>query len=375
MKILVFSWRDPKHPKAGGAEQVMHEHIKGWIEAGHEITFFSSRPKGVVANETLDGVKIIRKGSQYVTTHILAFFWYLFGKHETFDLVVDQFHGWPFFTPLYVGPPKLAVIQEITREVWLKYRLPFGLNYILGPLGYFVEPMFFLFYRKIPFMTGSQSAKDDLIKMGIPSKNINIVPHGVIIQEPPKNIKKLKTKTIVFFGALTKDKGIEDALRCFSLLNKSGNYIFWVIGKPESEEYLDFLRNKSKKLGISKKIIFWGFVSQEKKFELLKKAHIMVNPSVREGWGLVNIEANAMGTPVVAYHSAGLIDSVLDKKTGLITKSNTPKELAKLTEGLLNEDRTYKTMQGQAKKWAKKFSWQKSKNKSKKLITSLILDI
>jgi len=34
MNILVFSWRDPKHPTAGGAEQVMHEHMKGWIAAG-----------------------------------------------------------------------------------------------------------------------------------------------------------------------------------------------------------------------------------------------------------------------------------------------------------------------------------------------------
>ena len=43
MRILVFSWRDPKHPLAGGAEQVMHEHMKGWIEAGHKVTLFSSK--------------------------------------------------------------------------------------------------------------------------------------------------------------------------------------------------------------------------------------------------------------------------------------------------------------------------------------------
>jgi len=46
MNILVFSWRDPKHPLAGGAEQVMHEHMKGWVGAGHKVTLFTSHFSG-----------------------------------------------------------------------------------------------------------------------------------------------------------------------------------------------------------------------------------------------------------------------------------------------------------------------------------------
>lgn len=370
MRILVFSWRDPKHPKAGGAEQVMHEHMKGWVEAGHEVTLFTSKPKNVTSEEEIDGVRIIRKGSQYVGTHILAFFWYLFGKHDKFDFVVDQFHGWPFFTPLYVRVPKLAVIQEVTREVWLKYSLPYGLNYILGPLGYLFEPLFFVFYKNTPFMVGSQSAKDDLIKMGIPEKNITIVPHGVIIKDPPKSIKKLKTKTVVFLGALTKDKGIEAALECFSILNKQDKYNFWVIGKPESKDYLKYLKNKSKKLGISKNTKFWGFVSQDKKFELLKKGHVMINPSIREGWGLVNIEANAMGTPVVAYKSAGLVDSV-SKQSGILVSNNTPEELAKEVATLFKQRDKLKKLSQSAVKWSSQFSWTKSRQKSLRLLENI----
>jgi len=42
MNILVFSWRGPKHPLAGGAEQVDHEHQKGWIKGGNAVTLFTS---------------------------------------------------------------------------------------------------------------------------------------------------------------------------------------------------------------------------------------------------------------------------------------------------------------------------------------------
>src|SRR5258708_25820736 len=110
MNILVFSWRDPMHPLAGGAEQVDHEHHKGWIEAGHKVTLFSSMFKGAKKEQEIDGVKIIRKGNQY-TAFISAFFWYMFLDQVKFDFVVDEFHGWPFFTPLYIRKPKIAVIQ------------------------------------------------------------------------------------------------------------------------------------------------------------------------------------------------------------------------------------------------------------------------
>src|SRR3989339_1635231 len=101
MNILVFSWRDPKHPNRGGAEQVMHEHMKGWLEADHKVTLFSSEYPGSVSKEVLDGVRIVRGGSQYLGVQFEGFKYYLANK-EQFDLVVDQFHGIPFFTPLYV---------------------------------------------------------------------------------------------------------------------------------------------------------------------------------------------------------------------------------------------------------------------------------
>ncbi len=369
MNILVLSWRDPKHPLAGGAEQVMHEHMKGWIEAGHKVIFFSSRPPNTKNEEIIDEVKIIRRGSQYITTHVHAFFWYTFGKHEKFDLVVDQFHGWPFFTPLYIREQKLAVIQELTRQVWFRYPLPLGLNLVLGTIGYIIEPLFFLFYRNVSFMTGSESAKLELQSFGIKKQNITVVPHGVIINTP-KNAKKEKVKTVMFLGALAKDKGIEDAIKTFAILSKTGNYQFWVVGKGD-ETYLKHLQNLVKKLQIIKQITFFGFVSQQVKFKLLSCAHLVINPSIREGWGLVNIEANAMSTPVVAYNSQGLVDSVKDGQSGLIVKNNTPEELAITTANLLADQKLYEKLQIGAKKWARNFSWESSKKQSLALIDEI----
>lgn len=368
MRILVFSWRDPKHPTAGGAEQVMHEHMKGWLDAGHKVTLFSSRVKGLPKKETFNGVKIVRCGDQYLGVKIAAFLFWLKNKNN-YDFVVDQFHGIPFFTPFYVNKPKLAVLQEVAKSVWFLNELPIPFNWVVGSLGYFFEPVIFLFYKNVSFMVGSESARDDLIKFGIPSKNITVVSHGVILQKPDPFPEKEKIKTIIFLGALSKDKGVEDAIKVFSILDKKNRYQFWVIGRGSSE-YKKVLLSICQKLEIAGKVIFWGFVSQEKKFELLAKAHILINPSAREGWGLVNIEANAMGTPVIAYQSPGLVDSVKDNQSGIICKANRPDFMAKEVVKLINNENLYRKFQQGARDWSKKFSWQKSRKLSLDLITS-----
>lgn len=121
LKILIFSWRGPKHPHQGGAEIVTHEHAKAWVRAGHDVTLFTSHFDDAEFEETIDGVKIIRAGSQILTVQLKAFLWYFFRNKNSFDLVIDQFHGLPFFTPLYVRSQKLAFIHEVTKDVW-KYR-------------------------------------------------------------------------------------------------------------------------------------------------------------------------------------------------------------------------------------------------------------
>ena len=367
MNILVFSWRDPKHSNAGGAEQVMHEHMKGWIEAGHSVTFFASRIRGnPVREEVIDGVKIIRRGIQYFGVQIAAFFYYL-ANADRFDLVVDQFHGLPFFTPFYVFKPKLAVIQEVAGKVWLKNDLSKPLNLIVGIIGYLGEPFLFLFYRNVPFMTGSKSAMESLIKVGINPENITVIPHGTKITKPKPFPAKEKVKTVMFLGSISMDKGIDQALEAFGKINKAGKFKFWVVGRM-SGNYTDYLNEKIKELGLTTNLKVFGFVSEEKKFELLARAHVMVNPSVLEGWGLVNIEANAMGTPVVAYNSPGLTDSVKNGLNGIICDKNTPDSMAKNVVELLGNREKYRKLAKGAVGWAGKFTWNRSKKLSLQLI-------
>jgi len=87
-----------------------------------------------------------------------------------------------------------------------------------------------------------------------------------------------------------------------------------------------------------------------------------------EGFGLVNIEANAMGTPVVAYKSQGLVDSVVEGKSGEFCEENTPVSMARLIIELLKNRRKLDELSLSSVSWSKNFDWKKSKAKSLDLI-------
>lgn len=370
MNILIFSWRGPKHPNYGGAEIVTHEHAKAWANNGHQVYWFTSGTPNLPPEETIDQIHIVRRGFQILQVQFAAIIWYFFSPHPKFDLVVDQFHGIPFFTPLFIRAKKLAFIHEVAKEVWWVNHLLFPINYIFGAAGFISEPLIFrLFYRHVPFLTVSQSTKQDLIKWSIPASNIYIIPNGVTTL--PTKFTKEKTPTVIFLGAIAQDKGIKDTLFAFSHIVKlHPQWQLWVIGKSEPI-YQAKLDKLSLQLGINSRLKFWGFVSERKKFELLARAHVMLNPSAREGWGLVNIEANSVGTPVIAYDVPGCRDSIQDRITGFLCPKGDISCLVETCVRLVSDSKLYGKMSAQAKKWSRQFSWAKSASLSLKLIETL----
>lgn len=371
MKILILNWRDPKNPKAGGAEVVTLEHAKAWVNAGHTVVWFAAHFPGCLDHEKIDGIEIVRKGSAAFGVQFSAFLWYI-SNQTKFDLVVDQIHGLPFFTPLYVRAKILVFIHEVTKEVWHLNPWPKPFNLIAATIGSLAEPWIFkLLYKNSRYMTVSQSTKKDLIEWDIPADNITVIHNGVRFPEKSLKFEKEKVKTIILLGALAADKGTYDAIQAFACLNEiKSDWQFWVVGHGDKKE-IARLVEICKKLQIEAKVTFWGYVNNNKKFELLKKAHILLHPSIREGWGLVVIEAASQGTPAVVYDVPGLRDSVLQEKTGIIVNKNTPSEMANQTVRLLDDSVLYKKLQAQGVKWAQSLTWEKATRESLRLLQEI----
>lgn len=97
MNILLLNWRDPFNPKSGGAEIVTMEHAKGWTRNGHHVVWVTSLYSGARAHEIIDGIKFVRLGSP-ITINLFGLL-YVLQNAKKFDVIVDEIHGLPFFTP------------------------------------------------------------------------------------------------------------------------------------------------------------------------------------------------------------------------------------------------------------------------------------
>jgi glycosyltransferase involved in cell wall biosynthesis len=115
------------------------------------------------------------------------------------------------------------------------------------------------------------------------------------------------------------------------------------------------------------------YVKEELKYRLLSRAHLLLVPGVREGWGLVVTEANAMGTPAVAYNIHGLKDSVRDGHTGVLVKEKTPQSLARFAISLLQDRDTLSKLSFNALTFSKEFSWDNTADEFDRIIQKHLL--
>ena len=115
---------------------------------------------------------------------------------------------------------------------------------------------------------------------------------------------------------------------------------------------------------------FSGGLSDGKRRELVKRAWVLVNPSVREGFGLNVVEANALGTPCIACDVAGLRDSVKNDETGLLAKAGSVEDLADKIVTALTDDALRERFSRNALNYSRLFSWDKSAIEFLKLMTN-----
>ena len=346
MRILWFNWRDSLNPEAGGAEVFTHEVMKRFSKRGNEMTLFTSRFRGCQLNEKIDEVDIIREGNKY-TVYREAKKYLKAYKHH-YDLIIDEINTRPFFVSNFVEKKQvISLVHQLAREFWF-YETRFPLNYI----GYhYLEKKWLSQYKDITTVTVSNSTKTDLQEMGF--KKLFIVPPGLSTIPLSKVNKKESQPTLIFMGRLKNAKLPHHALEAFSHIKQEiHDAKMWIIGDG-------YMRKKLESYSI-KDVTFFGHIPNEKKYELLSRSHIILVPAVREGWGLIVTEANAMGTPAIGYDVHGLRDSIKHSETGVIIKENSPKSMAQEAISLLRDSDRLFEYSGRALEFSKQFSWDRT---------------
>jgi glycosyltransferase involved in cell wall biosynthesis len=206
---------------------------------------------------------------------------------------------------------------------------------------------------------------------GIPKKDISIIHCGINreLYSYDQSISKYEYPSILYLGRVKKYKSIQHLLKSFQVVKeKIPNAKLAIVGDGD---YLKDLKNLSTTLNLSD-VEFTGYVSTEEKVERLRKSHVAVLPSLKEGWGLTNIEANSVGTAVVAADSPGLRDSVRDDKTGYLFEYGNIEQLANKLIKILSDDEIRVRLEQGGLEWAEKFNWDTAAKDFEKLIIDIV---
>jgi glycosyltransferase involved in cell wall biosynthesis len=362
MRILIFNWRDSTHPWAGGAEVSICEMARYWVKNGHKVTWFCGRHSSQTAEEDIHGIQVIRRGNIY-SVYLQAALCYLTQLRTHFDVILDGCNGIPFFTPFFSRLPKVVLVHHIHKQV-LFQELPWFMAHLVNFLECIAMPRV---YRGVSFVTVSESSRSALLDIKVAAEKISVVYNGVDHDRYRPGTKS-KTPLIVFVGRLRYYKRVDIAIHAMpELLREVPALRFGIVGAGEAETSL---RALAAQLGVADRVCFHGYLPQAETITQFQRAHVVVNTSMREGWGLTVLEANACGTPVVAADVSGLCDSVQHNKTGLLVPFGDSHAMAESVKNLLSDHPRRNKMSQNAIAWASRFNWERSARQMLELLKS-----
>ena len=160
---------------------------------------------------------------------------------------------------------------------------------------------------------------------------------------------------LVVVSRLVANKRIDHAIHALRLLNDRGiRAELTVVGWGEQGGNLRRLAVES---GLESAVTLSGPLGEKDKNDRLRDAHLLLHTSIREGWGLNVIEANALGTPAVVYPVDGLVDSTISGKTGVVTCSETPEGMVDAIVDLVRNPVTYQRYRRNAWIRSPQFGW------------------
>lgn len=363
--ITIMAWRDRTNPQYGGAEVYLDHMAQKLAREGHKVTFLTSSYKGANQQETVNGVRYIRRGS-LITMYILLPMYYLLNLKKQTDLLIESYNFMPFWTPIY-EKNRFLIIYHIQTVEWVRF---FGS--LLGTLLSKIVRFFFpRIYRGSRIVTISESSRSEIEKLDFKPKSLDIVYTGIDLPLATDTARPKDTINISYFGRLRKTKNVDLAIELVDYAIKElkiPNIKMSIAGQGEAEESLKQL---VKQLNLEDHVEFLGYISEEEKPQFLRSSHLFVLLSEKEGWGITAVEAASQGTPTFCMDVPGLRDSI-KPEIGFVAKNKSllKQVWGQTLEEIAQNSQSYQDKQQACIKWAAKFKWEEQEQRFYDLVAS-----
>jgi len=352
VKILLVNWNDGENPQAGGAEIHLHELFGRIAFWGHQVHLIASGWPGCIPDTMVDGIQVTRIGGRHSFALRARGAVRRALREQRFDVVVEDINKLPLFLPLLTSLPFVAIVPHLFGTTAFAEASP-----PMAAVVWAAELPIPWVYRHAAFHAISESTRDDLARRGVPRERIIVIHPGVDSQayHPDPATPRAPRPTFLYLGRLKRYKGVEFALRALAIARAARpDMTLDICGQGDDRPRLERLAGA---LGLRDAVRFLGYVPEEEKKRLLRRAWAVVFPSPKEGWGITNVEAAACGTPALASDSPGLRESVQREVTGYLVPHGDAEALADRMLALAADPAAVERLGRAARAFAEGLSW------------------
>jgi glycosyltransferase involved in cell wall biosynthesis len=326
------------YPKPGGLENYARNITVRLARKGHRVVVVCANDQNRRSSfEEIDGMRICRLPIQFMVSNTpVSINWVrifrsiieierpdIINAHTPVPFMADACERARKETPFVLTYHNDLVKQGVVLSVLARMAYVFGIEKTMRRSNAIIA-------TSLGYVESSKHLRPYV-------KKISIVTPGVDLAKFTTNVDKTWLKsangdrfTVLFVGRLDRShrhKGLEVLLEATALLQRKGIEIrLVVVGEGDGiAEYCRLARTKG-----AGGVRFVGFVDGADLPKYFAGADVTVLPSVTraEGFGMVLLEANACGRPVIGSDIGGIPQAVQDGRTGLLVEPNNPTDLA-----------------------------------------------
>ncbi|MGH7607974.1 MAG: glycosyltransferase family 4 protein [Gemmatimonadales bacterium] len=359
-----MNWNDRLNPQAGGAEVHLHAlfgRLAGW---GHAVDLIASGWAGAAPRAEIDGIRVFRVGGRHSFAvrgrgAVRAAL-----RRTAYDVVIEDINKLPLFLPPLTALPFVALVPHLFGTTAFAEA-----SWPVAALVWAAERPLPRIYRRVAFHAISESTRDDLVRRGVSRDRIAVIHPGVDAAWycPDPAVPRAPQPVFLYVGRLKRYKGVEIALRALAAARAAhpdgtggteagagAGLTLDICGQGDDRARLERL---AARLGLGPAVRFLGYVPEEEKRRLLRRAWAVVFPSPKEGWGITNVEAAACATAALASDSPGLRESVRHGVTGYLVPHGDWRALAERMLALAADAELTERLGRAARRFAEGLSW------------------
>lgn len=297
-RVLFLVGRDALHPGAAGGDLQAWQWAKRMASQGWIVDYVCQSGRGLVERESISGVNIFRLGTGPLLALRAARY---YRKHSrAIDFVYEDPIGagrTPYLSPVYAKVPVLAVWHQVSGLLFTSIHGPVTARAMSS-----VERGIARFYRRsLLWAPSSERAGEVSVELRIPRERITVLPPTLAAGITIATQVSEPADRFLCLGVFRSYKDFGDVIRAMKLvLETAPSARLVVAGRHGSAEYEQELVELAQSLSIADCVEFRFGLTDAERQNLMRQSLALVLPSLLEGFGIVSIEANAEGTPVVA---------------------------------------------------------------------------